>query len=208
MIAAYLRVSSRSQNLATQRTAIEQMAKARGDVIETWFEEKRSGGKLERPALDHLRAVAAGGAIERLYIFRLDRLTRTGIRDTLGILEGLRSAGCEVRSVADGFALDGPGSEIVAACMAWAAQMERLALGERISAARARVEKAGGKWGRPARVPPGVARRIVAGRKKHSIRWLSAAYKVPRSTVAAVLSGKGAYAAPRARAQKRGLKKP
>lgn len=211
MIAAYLRVSSRSQSATTQRDAIERMAKARGDVIPTeyWYQEKQSGAKLQRPTLDHLRALVHAGAIHRLYVFRIDRLTRSGIRDTLAVVEELRAAGCEVRSVADGFDLGGSGAEVILAVIAWAAQMERLALGERIAAARSRVEKAGGRWGRPPRVAPAVARRIVASAQQNdrSIRWLSAAYKVPRSTVAAVLSGKGAYSSPRARAKKRALKK-
>ncbi len=41
----------------------------------------------------------------RLYVFRLDRLTRTGIADTLTTIEELRTNGVEVLSVADGFDL-------------------------------------------------------------------------------------------------------
>lgn len=48
--------------------------------------------------------------------------------------------GCELASVADGFGLDGPAAEVGLAVMAWAAKMERLAINERISAARERVE--------------------------------------------------------------------
>jgi DNA invertase Pin-like site-specific DNA recombinase len=209
MIAAYLRVSSRSQSLTTQRDAIERAAKARGDVIVQWYEEKRSGGTLDRPTLAHVRDLVRRGAIGRLYVFRIDRLTRSGIRDTLTLLEELRGAGCAVVSVADGFDLEGPARDVVLAVVSWAAQMERLALGERIAAARARVEKAGGRWGRPRRVTELVEQQIRARAraKKQSIRELAVAFKVPRSTVAAVLSGKGAYATPRARAQKRAPKK-
>lgn len=208
MIAAYLRVSSRSQSLSTQRDAIERMAKARGDDVATWFSETRTGKKLERPVLDHVRDLAQRGAIGTLYVFRLDRLTRSGIRDTLEALEGFRSAGCKVLSVADGFDLEGPASQVVIAVVAWAAQMERLALGERISAARARVEKAGGRWGRPRRVAPHEVHLVeVAHSKGKTIREISVGLKIPRSTVASVLSKKGAYATPRARARKQALKK-
>ena len=201
-------MSSRSQSQQTQCDAIERVAKARGDVIETWFQEKLSGAKLQRPSLDHVRDLVARGTIRRLYVFRLDRLTRSGIRDTLAVLEELRRAGCAVVSVADGFEADGPAAEIVAAVMAWAAQMERLALGERIAAARHRVEKAGGRWGRPQRVSPNDVGKIHVKRDTGlSIREISIALKIPRSTVASVLSRKGAYATPRARAQKRALKK-
>ena len=57
--------------------------------------------------------------------------------------------------MADGFSLDGPAAEVVLAVMAWAAKMERLAIAERISAARERIESEGGRWGRPSRVDAG-----------------------------------------------------
>jgi DNA invertase Pin-like site-specific DNA recombinase len=54
----------------------------------------------------------------RLYLFRLDRLTRTCIADTLTTLEELRASGAEVLSVADGFDLQGPHAEVIVAVMA------------------------------------------------------------------------------------------
>ena len=42
-VAAYVRVSSRAQDHATQRAAIEQAATARGDAIGAWYAEKVSG---------------------------------------------------------------------------------------------------------------------------------------------------------------------
>jgi DNA invertase Pin-like site-specific DNA recombinase len=195
-IAAYVRVSSRSQNNAMQREAIGRAASARGDEIRYWFEEKVSGAKLDRPMLTRLRDLVRRGEIRKLYVFRLDRLTRSGIRDTLSVVEELRAAGCRVLTIADGFDLEGHAADVVIAVLSWAAQMERLAVGERISAARVRVEARGGEWGRPRRVSLADARRIVARKKKNgeSIRQISVAMKIPRSTVAAVLSEKSVYA--------------
>ena len=48
--------------------------------------------------------------------------------------------------------LAGPAAEIVLAVMAWASKMERLAINERISSARERVEAEGRTWGRPKRL--------------------------------------------------------
>lgn len=139
----------------------------------------------------------------KLYVFRVDRLTRRGIRDTLSIVEDLRSAGCVLASVADGFALDGPAGDVILAVMGWAAQMERLALGERISAARDRVEAQGGQWGRRRRIDPatlGQARELSAGGL--TIREIAARLKVPRSTLSDALSEKGHYARPPEAGQK------
>jgi DNA invertase Pin-like site-specific DNA recombinase len=188
-IAAYLRVSSKAQDTATQQSAINRVSAARGDAIGVVYQEKRSGKTLARPELDRVRAAVRAGEIKKLYVYRLDRLTRSGIRDTFELIEEFRLHGCEVVSVADGFSLEGPAAEIVLAVMAWAAKMERLAINERISAARERVESEGGKWGRPARFDDAQKARIVemhtAGKR---VREISMAVKAPKSTVGRVIA--------------------
>lgn len=182
---AYLRVSSRAQDFATQKSAIERAATARGDTITDWKSEKKSGKTLARPELDRVRAEARAGHVRKLYVFKLDRLTRSGIRDTFEVIEELRAHGCEIVSVSDGFALEGPAAEVVLAVMAWAAKMERLAINERISAARERVEAEGGRWGRPSRLSSEEIARVrelrVQGR---TLRQIAVALKVPLATVA------------------------
>ena len=86
---AYIRVSSRAQDHATQRSAIERFASARGDTIGDWRAEKRSAKTMAREELQRLLADARAGRLRgrRLYLFRLDRLTRSGIADTLTTLD-------------------------------------------------------------------------------------------------------------------------
>lgn len=189
VVAAYVRVSSRSQDLASQQDAIRRAARARRHRVGRWFHEKQSGRSLQRPELGELRAAVRAGEVRTLYVFRLDRLTRSGIRDTLALLEELRGAGCELVTVADGFDLAGPAADVVIAVMAWAAQMERLALGERIAAARVRVEAAGGRWGRPRRVAAGTEAKVLElAAKGRSVRQIAVATKVPRTTVQRTLA--------------------
>lgn len=192
--AAYIRVSSRSQDLATQRDAITRAALARGDRISTWFEEKVSAKKLDRPQLCALRQCVQKGLFAKVYVFKIDRLARSGIRDTFAVVEEFRAHGCELATVADGFSLSGPAADVVLAVMAWAAQMERAAIGDRISAARQRVEASGGNWGRPRAVDPGSRERAQKLRDSgKTLRQISAALKVPRSTLSRALSQKGHY---------------
>ena len=188
---AYIRVSSRAQDHATQRAAIERFASARGDTIGDWRAEKRSAKTMAREELQRLLADARAGRLRgrRLYLFRLDRLTRSGIADTLTTLDELRAHGVEVVSVADGFDLTGPHAEIIVATMAWAAKMERLALGERIAAARERIEAEGGRWGRPCRLGRAEVAQAVAMRAEgRSVRAIAMATRCPRSTVASALA--------------------
>jgi len=107
------------------------------------------------------------------------------------VIEELRAHGVELTSVSDGFALDGPAAEVVLAVMAWAARMERLAINERISAARERVEAEGRSWGRPSRFTQTDRRHMEELRRAgKTIREIAIATKVPRSSVAYILSRK------------------
>src|SRR5438477_4527500 len=65
-IAAYYRVSSRAQDLAMQRSAVERAALARGDSIEVVYSEKKSAKTTNRLQLIKLRQDAREGKIKRL----------------------------------------------------------------------------------------------------------------------------------------------
>lgn len=190
-IAAYVRVSSASQGHAMQRDAIERLARTRGDRIGRWYSDTRTGATMQRSELDELRRSARMGRVIRLYVFKLDRLTRTGIRDTLELVEELSRNGCQLVTVADGFDFQGPAGEIILAVIAWAAKIERLAIGERISAARMRVEAKGGAWGRPRRM---TAADAAAVHRMHaegkSERQIAMALKFTRGSVARELDRK------------------
>lgn len=188
---AYTRVSSKAQNLATQKSAIDKAADLRGDSITKWYSEKKSAKTIKRRELDRLRADARAGRLRglRLYVFRLDRLTRSGIRDTLTVIEELREGGCEVVSISDGFDLSGPAAEIVISVMAWASAMELRAKNERIAAARDRIESEGRSWGRPRRMSQSLIDKAMALRAEgRSIRQVAVALKVPRATLARTLA--------------------
>lgn len=190
MSVAYVRVSSRAQDHASQRDAIERAAAARDDAIDDWRAEKRSAKTMAREELQRLLSDARAGGLRgrRLYVFRLDRLTRTGIADTLVTLAELRAAGVEVVSVGDGLDLAGPHAEVIIAVMAWAAKMERLASNERIAAARERIEAEGGRWGRPPRMSRAEVARAAAMRAEgRSVRAIARAMHVPRSTIGRAL---------------------
>ena len=196
---AYIRVSSRAQDFATQRTAIERWATARGDVISHWRSEKKSAKTMDRPELAQLLADAKAGKLRghRLYLFRLDRLTRSGIRDTLNALE--ETPRCRARGGERDRRVRSPGShaDVIISVMAWAAKMERLSMKERVSAARDRIEAAGGTWGRPARIDAKTLKRaqgmIMCGKTQ---RHVAMALRIPRSTLRDALrqGGKGSPA--------------
>jgi DNA invertase Pin-like site-specific DNA recombinase len=187
--AAYIRISSKSQTLDMQRAAIERAARTRRDTITDWYSDKQSARTLSRPGLERLRQAAREGRVPRLYVYRLDRLARSGIRDTFEVIEELRGHHCDLVTVSDGFDLAGPAAEVVLAVMAWAAKMERLAINERIAAARVRLEQQGRSWGRPPRLSSLERTRIAKLRGQgKTIREIAVAVSAPRATVARALS--------------------
>lgn len=183
--AAYIRVSSRGQDLRLQQHTIAAAAQARGDEVE-FRAEKQSATTVDRPVLAQLRADVRAGRVKRVYVFRLDRLARSGIRDTLNLLHELRQAGAEVITCADGFDLAGPMAEVVIAVMSWAASMELHARRERISAARVTKEARGESWGRPRRMTPKQVQTALELRsrpKPASFRKIATVVKVPAATI-------------------------
>jgi DNA invertase Pin-like site-specific DNA recombinase len=188
LIAAYVRVSSKSQTDKMQRAAIERAASTRNEEIASWYADRLSGDALHRPDLARLLSDTRQGVVRRLYVYRLDRLTRRGIRDTLEIVDELGRHGCELVTLADGFDMAGPAAEVVIAVLSWAAKLERLAINERIAAARVRVEGIGGHWGRPHRMTTEQSEACLnLAAEGVSVRSIAQRLHVPRSTVSSYL---------------------
>lgn len=191
MIAAYIRTSSKAQELATQRDAITRACEARGLSVDEWFAEQVSTRK-ELPELRRLQKLAGAGVFSMLFVFRLDRLSRGTICEMLNLLQGFKGYGCQVVSVADGLPLDGPFGEFIVSAIAMCAGMEREAISNRVASARARVEASGGSWGRPSVIDDAKRERITNMKAKgYSVRKISRLVKVPTSTVFDFLKASG-----------------
>lgn len=142
---------------------------------------------MQRPQLIKLRDAIRAGKIHRVWVWRVDRLGRSGIVDTLAAVQECRRSGCEVLSVADGFALDGPHSEIVLAVLAWAAQMERAKIRENQNAARARMQLEGRPWGRPPLSDDVRARVMSLKRSKKSLAQIARELHISKTSAWNVL---------------------
>jgi DNA invertase Pin-like site-specific DNA recombinase len=187
---AYLRVSTSAQDTGAQRAAIEAAAAARGDSIAEWFDEVRGAHTLRRPELKRLRASVIAGQVGRVYVFRLDRLARSGVADTFRLLDQFRAYNCALVTVADGMpAMEGPWGDVVIAVLAAAAEIELGALRERLRVARIRCEREGRKWGRPPRLTRADWPRLLELKAQgYTVRKIAMAIKVPRTTVQRALT--------------------
>ena len=182
-IAAYVRVSSKAQDHALQTDAI-----GKRTTPTAWYAEKASGKTTDRPELKRLMADVRAGKVTEVWVFKLDRLTRSGVGDTFRLVDELRRAGVTLYAVADGVTVR-PGvddlvSETMVFALSLAARLERTAINDRISAARVRMEASGEAWGRPPRMTPAEIEKARTMRAEgRSVREISAALGVPRATV-------------------------
>jgi DNA invertase Pin-like site-specific DNA recombinase len=140
MIVGYARVSTDSQELDGQQTAL----KAAG--AERVFAEKVSGAITDRKQL--AKAIQALSDGDVLLVTRLDRSARS-TRDLLNILDNISRRGAKFRSLADAWAdTTTPHGELMITVLAGLAQFERHLIRARTDEGRKRAKARGVRFGR------------------------------------------------------------
>jgi len=144
-VAAYVRVSSKQQNEAMQRDAIDTWAKAHG-MDPTIYLDKQSGRTMDRPAWNRLDAAIQAGKVKVLLVWRLDRLGRT-MSGLARLFDDLRERGVKLISLRENFDLLTPMGRMVAGVMASMAEYESELRGERVRGGQEAARKRGKTWG-------------------------------------------------------------
>ena len=185
-VAVYLRVSSKSQHVRSQRRAIERYLDANGMTEARWFmDEGVSGTVMERPALAELRQAVFLGEVDTVVVFALDRLARNAVEGMTLLAEWLKRG---VRLVVLTMQMDFSGEigQMVAALLLHLGQMERTRIRERQAAGIAAARAAGKQWGGR---KPGTGRKADPDRVQQlrrnglTTREIAAALKVSVRTV-------------------------
>jgi hypothetical protein len=114
-IAAYVRVSSKAQDHASQVDAITRRA-----TPTVWYAEKASAKTTDRAELKRLLADVRAGLVREVWVFKLDRLARTGVADTFAIVSELRRAGVTLHAVADNLTIRPGADDIVSETLVFA----------------------------------------------------------------------------------------
>ena len=86
--AYYYRASSKSQDLKSQQADMEAHAANQPDAV--FYRDKFTGKTLERPGWNRLWADVLAGKVQRIVVWRLDRLV--SLRDGLDRQHSLRAA--------------------------------------------------------------------------------------------------------------------
>lgn len=146
--AAYLRVSTATQDEGMQREAIVRAAAARGRPVDDWFADDASRDRFDRPGLVAMRDLARRGRLGVVWVWRLDRLG-SGALALLTVVKELKTSGVQICSVSESFDSSGPFADAILAVIGAMAESELEAIRARTAEARARAERAGKHWGRP-----------------------------------------------------------
>ena len=143
--AIYLRVSSKQQDHASQLPDLERWAAAHdGQVV--WYRDKFTGKTMDRPGMEKLLADLRAGLVERIVVWRLDRLGRT-TRGLCQLFDELGERKVDLVSLKDGFSLASPAGRLHARILASVAEYETEVRAERVAAGQAVARRKGKRWG-------------------------------------------------------------
>jgi DNA invertase Pin-like site-specific DNA recombinase len=101
---------------------------------------------MDRPGIDTMLESIRHGKLDRVVVWRLDRLGRT-TKGLCQLFDELRSRNVDLVSLKDGFSLDSPAGRLQARILASVAEFETEVRAERVAAGQAAARKKGKKWG-------------------------------------------------------------
>ena len=145
MIGIYLRVSSNSQDVKSQEPELSAWARSQDAEVE-WYRDVASGSSMDRPDLDRLLSDVRSGKVNRVCVWRLDRLGRTA-KGLMTLLDELNVMRVGFVSLREGFDLSTPAGRLMAGVLSSVAAYESEVRRERQMAGIARAKSDGKRWG-------------------------------------------------------------
>jgi len=151
VVAAYVRVSTPDQKkgLDSQIRALKAYCRHHGMENVRWYKDVISGATPRRPAFDKLQHDIFLGLVDTVLVWKLDRISRKGIKEGVTIIQDWLAKGIRLVAVTQSLDFDGAMGELIAAIFFALARMEREALRENtkrgLRAAKARGVRLGRK---------------------------------------------------------------
>jgi DNA invertase Pin-like site-specific DNA recombinase len=144
-VAFYCRVSSRSQDFASQEPDLKRYAKEQeGDVV--WYSDTFSGKSMDRKGWNRLMEAVRQGKVSKVVCWRLDRLGRTA-KGLTALFEELLERKVNLVSLRDGIDLNTAAGRLMGNVLASVAQYETEIRRERVLAGQAVAKSKGKTWG-------------------------------------------------------------
>ena len=167
-VALYIRVSTQEQakegySVGEQTERLTKYADAmQWEVFKTYIDPGYSGGNTDRPGLQSLMHDVEDGLIDKVVVYKLDRLSRSQL-DTLFLIEKVFLAnGTDFVSMSENFDTSTPFGRAMIGILAVFAQLEREQIKERMGMGKeARAKE--GKWGGGSSEPIGYNYNVATG---------------------------------------------
>lgn len=184
-IAAYCRVSHRSQKHDSQKAEIQKWLDNHGidpNQVE-WYLDKETGKHTNRPAFERLQKDIFDGKVHQVVLWKLDRLSRRLV-DGVNILAGWCERGLKIVVVTQQLEFNGPVGKTLAAVMLGLAEIELEYRRERQQAGIEVARKKGVYKGRkPGSTKNKPERAIELRDKGLTVEEIASAMKVSERTV-------------------------
>ena len=190
--AIYLRVSSKAQNLRSQEVDLKRWAEVNAPNGK-FYRDKFTGRTLDRPAWNRLQAAIDSGQVDRLVVWKLDRLGRS-VKDLSKLLADLQKRKINFVSLRDGCDMSTPNGRLLINLLSSIAEFENEIRTERIlagqSAARAESRRWGGSVkGRRLKVSDEQLKAIVAMKGRgERVTTIAKTVSLDRTTIHRLLS--------------------
>ena len=171
----YARVSTDEQRTHAQTDALEA---AGCDVI---LEEKRSGGTMARPLLQHmLKSLKPGDVV---VVYKMDRIARS-LRDLMEIQDRIHKAGADFKSLTEVIDTTRPAGRMIFQILGAFAEFERAIIRERTIVGLHAAMERGAKPGQPSKIPADALPKVVELRRKgETLTRIAQRYDVHLSSV-------------------------
>jgi site-specific DNA recombinase len=152
-VALYCRVSTNSQDTASQESELKRFAQLRGwTIFKIYRDRGYSGANINRPAFQELLSDVRRHRFDIVLFFRLDRIARS-LRELINVVELCRQHKIGFVSSSEGIdtssdSASGSG-ELIFQIFGAVAQFERSLIGSRVRAGLQHAREQGKRIGRP-----------------------------------------------------------
>ena len=182
--AIYIRVSTEGQRTDSQELELKRYCRQRGWKDTAVYMDKISGAKASRPELDRLMQDIRAGKIERLIVFKLDRLGRSLTHLAL-ILDELNRLKVPLIASSQGIDTsdDNPAGRLQLGVLMAVAEFERGIIKERVNAGLSAARQRGVQLGRPATISGRAVEIRKLKKKGLGLRAIARELKMPPSSV-------------------------
>ena len=144
--AIYLRVSRLTSDTRGQESELKRWTEAHKEVAVGWYRDRSSNQTPECREFDRLLADVAAGKVDRIVIWRLDRLGMNA-RELTSLFDDLNGRGIDLVSLREGFRLQTPAGRLATSVLASVSTVEKKRRVERIKAGQEAARQAGKRWG-------------------------------------------------------------